>query len=93
MILPPTFFGSASLPICLFWYGSSARQSLHWITPIIGFSFFTVGIVTLFRAVLNYLGMTCSWFAASIFSGNALLRASFGTFFPLYVCYIWPQLA
>jgi DHA1 family multidrug resistance protein-like MFS transporter len=29
MVLPPTFFGSASLPVCLFWYGWSARASVH----------------------------------------------------------------
>ena len=36
LILTPTFFGSAALPICLFWYGWSARSSVHWIMPIVG---------------------------------------------------------
>lgn len=35
-IMVPTFFGSAALPICLFWYGWSARASVHWIVPTIG---------------------------------------------------------
>jgi DHA1 family multidrug resistance protein-like MFS transporter len=85
MVLPPTFFGSASLPICLFWYGWSARESVHWIMPVIGSSFFTVGVVTLFNAVLNYLGISYPKYAASIFAGNALFRASFGAIFPLFV--------
>jgi DHA1 family multidrug resistance protein-like MFS transporter len=85
MVLPPTFFGSAALPICLFWYGWSARESIHWIMPIIGSSFFTVGIVTLFNSVLNYLGISYPAYAASIFAGNALFRASFGAIFPLFV--------
>lgn len=85
MVLPPTFFGSAFLPICLFWYGWSARESIHWIMPVIGSSFFTVGVVTLFNAVLNYLGISYPPYAASIFAGNTLFRASFGATFPLFV--------
>lgn len=85
MVLPPTFLGSASLPICLFWYGWSSRKSIHWIMPIIGSGFFTVGIVTLFNAVINYLGIAYPLYAASIFAGNALFRASFGAIFPLFV--------
>ncbi|KAI0129777.1 major facilitator superfamily domain-containing protein [Xylariales sp. AK1849] len=84
MLLPPTFFGSVSLPICLFWYGWSARESIHWIMPIIGSSFFTVGLVTLFNAVFNYLGMIYPLYAASVFAGNALFRATFGAIFPLF---------
>ena len=29
MVLPPTFVGSLALPICLFWYCWSARESVH----------------------------------------------------------------
>jgi DHA1 family multidrug resistance protein-like MFS transporter len=92
MMLPPTFFGSLSLPICLFWYGWSARESVHWIMPIIGSGFFTVGVVTLFNAVLNYLGMSYPAYAASIFAGNALFRASFGAIFPLFVSVVFNNL-
>lgn len=53
MVLPPTFFGSAALPLCLFFYGWSARESVHWIVPVVGSSFFTVSIITLFNPVLN----------------------------------------
>jgi MFS transporter, DHA1 family, multidrug resistance protein len=84
-VLPPTFLGSTALPIYLFWYGWSARQSVHWIMPIIGSSFFTIGIVTLFNSVLNYLGIAYSSYAASIFAGNALFRALFGAIFRLFV--------
>lgn len=85
VVLPPTFVGSLFLPICLFWYGWSARASIHWIMPIIGSSFFTVGIVTLFNSILNYLGIAYPHYSASIFAGNALFRASFGAVFPLFV--------
>lgn len=33
MFLPPTFIGCFALPICLFWFGWSARESVRWIVP------------------------------------------------------------
>ena len=44
MLLPPAFAGCIAFPLCLFWYGWSARQSIHWIVPIIGTGFFGVGM-------------------------------------------------
>ncbi|KAI9838679.1 MAG: hypothetical protein M1819_004993 [Sarea resinae] len=92
MVLPPTFFGSASLPVCLFWYGWSARESVHWIMPIIGAALFAIGIVTVFNAVLNYLGISYPPYTASIFAGNALFRASFGAIFPLFARQLFRRL-
>lgn len=85
MVLPPTFVGCFALPICLFWYGWSARENIHWIMPVIGSGIFTVGVVTLFNSVFNYLGISYPPYAASIFAGNALFRALFGASFPLFV--------
>ncbi|KAI1808758.1 benomyl/methotrexate resistance protein [Daldinia bambusicola] len=92
MVLPPTFVGAISLPICLFWYGWTARESVHWILPIIGSSIFTVGVVTLFNTVFNYLGISYPAYVASIFAGNALFRASFGASFPLFARELFRQL-
>lgn len=85
MVLPPMFVGCFALPVCLFWYGWSARADMHWIMPVIGSGFFTVGSITLFNSVFNYLGIAYPESAASIFAGNALFRASFGAVFPLFV--------
>ena len=84
-ILVPTFLGSSCLPICLFWYGWTARADIHWIVPIIGSGFFTVSIITLFFPVLNYLGIAYPRYVSSVFAGNALFRATFGAAFPLFV--------
>lgn len=89
MVLPPTFVGCLSLPICLFWYGWSAQKSIHWIMPIIGSAFFPIGMVTLFNSVINYLGISYPLYAASIYAGNTLFRASFGAVFPLFVSCIY----
>lgn len=85
LVLPPTFFGAFALPICLFWYGWTSSPNIHWIVPILGSGFFTVGVITLFNAVLNYLGMVYPAYAASVYAGNGLFRALFGVVFPLFV--------
>jgi len=85
MLLPPAFVGCVAFPFCLFWYGWTARESVHWIIPIIGTSFFGIGIVTLFNTVFNYLAISYPSETASIFAGNALFRAAFGASFPLFV--------
>ncbi|KAI1081397.1 MFS general substrate transporter [Whalleya microplaca] len=84
MVLPPTFAGSLALPICLFWYGWTSREDIHWIVPVIGSGLFSVGVVTLFNSLFNYLGITYAQYAASAFAGSALFRAIFGTVFPLF---------
>ncbi len=53
--LPAACFGSFTIPICLFWFGWSARPDIHWIMPIIGSAWFSVGTFLLFNSVLNYL--------------------------------------
>jgi len=84
-LLPAAFVGSVALPLCLFWYGWTARPGIHWIVPIVGSAFFTVSIVTLFNPVIAYLGMAYPANSASVFAGNALFRASFAVVFPLFV--------
>ncbi|SLM36536.1 multidrug resistance protein [Lasallia pustulata] len=54
--LPPAFVGAFCIPICLFWFGWTSRPAVHWVVPIIGSSFFTIGALLMFNAVLNYLG-------------------------------------
>ncbi|PVH88930.1 MFS general substrate transporter [Cadophora sp. DSE1049] len=84
VILPPTFFGAFALPICLFWYGWSSREEVHWMVPLVGSGFFTVSIITLFMPILTYLGMSYPQYAASVMAGNTLFRASCGVVFPLF---------
>lgn len=62
--LPPAFVGAFCIPITLFWFGWTSRASVHWIVPIIGSSFFTMGAFLLFNSVLNYLGDAYPEYAA-----------------------------
>ncbi|KAI4245433.1 MAG: hypothetical protein L6R40_002493 [Gallowayella cf. fulva] len=82
--LPPAMVGAFFIPICLFWFGWSARPSIHWIMPIIGSSYFAIGTFLLFNSVLNYLGDAYPDYAASVLAGNDFMRSSFGAGFPLF---------
>lgn len=76
--------GCFCLPICLFWFGWTAREDISFIVPIIGTAFFTIGAFTGFAAVLNYLGDAYPKNFASISAGNDLFRSCFGGAFPLF---------
>lgn len=82
--LPPACVGGCFIPICLFWFGWSARPDIHWIMPIVGSGFFSVGAFLLFNSVLNYLPDAYPAYAASVLAGNDLFRSAFGAGFPLF---------
>ncbi|KAK4942684.1 GTPase-activating protein [Elasticomyces elasticus] len=90
--LPPSFVGGFCIPICLFWFGWSARPDVHWIMPIIGSSFFSIGAFLLFNSVLNYLTDAYPTYAASVLAGNDFLRSSWGAAFPLFATGMYNQL-
>ncbi|KPI40869.1 Caffeine resistance protein 5 [Cyphellophora attinorum] len=82
--LPPAFVGAFCIPICLFWFAWTSRESVHWIVPIIGTAFFSIGAFLLFNAVLNYLG--------DAIHSNDLIRSSFGAGFPLFASAMYKKL-
>ncbi|KAI9814407.1 MAG: hypothetical protein M1827_003263 [Pycnora praestabilis] len=82
--LPPAMVGAFFIPVCLFWFGWSSRESIHWIMPIIGSGFFSIGTFLLFNSVLNYLPDAYPEYAASVLAGNDFMRSSFGAAFPLF---------
>ena len=90
--LPPAFFGAFCIPICLFWFGWSARPEIHWIMPIIGSAWFSIGAFLLFNSVLNYLPDAYPEYAASVLAGNDLMRSSFGAGFPLFATAMYKHL-
>ena len=53
--LPAACVGGFALPICLFWFGWTSRPSFHWIVPIIGSGWFSLGAFLLFLSIMNYL--------------------------------------
>lgn len=90
--LPPSFVGAFAIPICLFWFGWSARPEIHWIVPIIGTAWFSIGAFLLFNSVLNYLADAYPTYAASVLAGNDFFRSSFGAAFPLFATAMYDKL-
>ncbi|KAF2637097.1 benomyl/methotrexate resistance protein [Massarina eburnea CBS 473.64] len=90
--LQPAMVGSFFIPICLFWFGWSARPSIHWIMPIVGSGFFSVAAFLLFNSVLPYLSDAYPDYTASVFAGNDLFRSSFGAGFPLFASAMYTRL-
>lgn len=82
--LPPAFVDAFCIPVCLFWFGWSARLSIHWIMPITGSRFFSVATSLLFDSALNYLPDAYPEYAASVLARNDFLRSTFGAVFPLF---------
>ena len=90
--LKPAMVGAFFIPVCLFWFGWSSRTPIHWIMPIIGSSFFSMGAFLLFNAVLSYLGDAYPKYVASVFAGNDLVRSGFGAAFPLFANAMYKKL-
>ncbi|KAK6206983.1 multidrug resistance protein [Colletotrichum tabaci] len=90
--LPPAFVGAFAIPLCLFWFGWSAKADVHWIVPVIGSAWFSVGSTFLFNSVLNYLPDAYPAYAASVLAGNDLFRSAFGASFPLFANTMYERL-
>ncbi|KAJ9144272.1 MFS transporter [Pleurostoma richardsiae] len=90
--LPPSFVGAFAIPICLFWFGWSSRPDIHWIVPIIGTAWFSIGAFLLFNSVMNYLSDAYPEYAASVLAGNDFLRSSLGAAFPLFASAMYRNL-
>ena len=70
----------------LFWFGWTARPSIHWISPVIAEGFFSFGNLLVFSCSSLYL-TDCygAQYGASAWSSNTFLRYLFAFFFPLFV--------
>lgn len=90
--LPAACVGGFALPICLFWFGWTSRPSVHWIVPIIGSGWFSIGAFLLILSIINYLSYAYPEQTASVLAGNELFRSSFGAGFPLFATAIYRNL-
>ncbi|PSR79988.1 putative caffeine resistance protein 5 [Coniella lustricola] len=90
--LPPAFVGAFAIPICLFWFGWTSRADIHWIVPIIGTAWFSVGAFLLFNSVMNYLADAYPLYAASVLAGNDFFRSMLGAGFPLFANAMYTKL-
>ena len=85
--------GACCLPTSLFWFGWSARPSIHWISPIAAEALFACGNLLVFLAASLYV-TDCygAKHGASAWSGNTILRYIIGAAFPLFTIQMYEGL-
>ncbi|KAG7085628.1 hypothetical protein E1B28_003175 [Marasmius oreades] len=75
---------SIFIPVSLLVFGWTARESVHWIVPVIAAALYLPGIFLTFQSVLVYLSVTYSKHTGSILASNDLFRSSMASVFPLF---------
>lgn len=73
--LVPAIFGSVLLPVGMFIFAWTARESVHWIVCLIGVALFVRGEFIVMQSLFIYLLMSYLQYAASLFAGNSVLRS------------------
>ncbi|KAK6815129.1 Taurine catabolism dioxygenase TauD TfdA family protein [Aspergillus parasiticus SU-1] len=71
------------MPAGLFWFGWSSYPSVHWIAPALAVGCATMGILSIYLAVFNYLADTYHRFASSAIAAQSCCRNLLGGVFPL----------
>ncbi|KAI0699229.1 MFS general substrate transporter [Cytidiella melzeri] len=82
--LPIAMLGATLLPVSLFWFGWTSSASIHWISPVLAATCWSVANVIIFQSGLNYLVDCYPRYVASILAGNTLMRSAVGAAFPLF---------
>ncbi|KAK3313156.1 major facilitator superfamily domain-containing protein [Apodospora peruviana] len=78
-----TCLTSTLLPIGMFIFGFTAQPNIPWIAPAIGITLATMGILSIYLAVFNYLADTYHKYASSALAAQSLCRNILGGVFPL----------
>ena len=83
--LYPAMIGSIGLPLGLFWYAWTARESISWASPAAAIIPFAWGNLCVFVSTIQYITDTYHGnVVASASSANSLARYGFAGVFPLF---------
>jgi DHA1 family multidrug resistance protein-like MFS transporter len=74
--LLPAILGSFLLPIGLSRFNWTALSIIHWIVPLIGVVIFVVGTFLIVQSIFVYVPLSYPKYAASLFSGNDMVRSA-----------------
>ncbi len=77
--LIPAIFGAFLVPIGLFMFAWTSNPKIHWIVPLIGVVIFVTGQYYTVQGLFVYVPISYPQYAASIFTGNDLIRSSIAT--------------
>ncbi|KAI3390970.1 hypothetical protein diail_8305, partial [Diaporthe ilicicola] len=71
------------LPIGLFIFGFTSRETVHWISPAIALCLASMGIFSVYLATFNYLADVYQTYASSALAAQSCCRNLLGGIFPL----------
>jgi hypothetical protein len=83
--LYPAMIGSVGLPVGLFWFAWTAKESISWASPACAIIPFAWGNICVFISTIQYIADTYHHSViASAVSANGLARYGFAGVFPLF---------
>jgi hypothetical protein len=80
--VPLACLGAPLLSVSMFWLGWTARESIHWIVPILAAIPFGVAYLLIFMSLLNYLVDAYEIFSASAMAAASCSRSLFAVILP-----------
>ncbi|KAL2109526.1 hypothetical protein VUR80DRAFT_2332 [Thermomyces stellatus] len=86
-------FASVFLPAGLFWFGWSTHAHTHWIVPSLAIGSITMGILSIYLAVFNYLADTYHQYSSSAQAAQSMCRNLLAGIFPLITHLLWGNLS
>lgn len=91
--LRPALYGSLVLPIGIFWFGWSARSSVHWICPIIAQCIAFIGSYLIYTPCSFYMvDVYGAQYSASANGASSFSRYTLCAAFPLFVTQMYEKL-
>lgn len=90
--IPIANIGAICIPLGLFMYGWSVERKDFWLVPIIGTTFFGLGMILIFNSIQNYYIDAFTRYAASAIAAGSVFRAVVGATFPLFAPYLYNAL-
>lgn len=88
-----SLYGSFVLPIALFWFGWTARPSIHWISPVVAQGTALFGSVIIYIPCNLYmLDVYDSKYRASASGASSFTRYILSAAFPLFVTQMYEAL-
>ena len=89
----PAMMGGVGLVASLFWFGWTARSSIHWASPAVAIMPFAWGNLCIFISLISYTVDTYhGTTVASAASANSFARYLFSAAFPLFTVQMFQKL-
>lgn len=78
-----TCLTASLLPLGLFIFGFTSRETIHWISPAVALCLASMGIYSVYLATFNYLADFYQGYASSALAAQSCCRNLLGGVFPL----------